>query len=114
LVLRDGGRGEVAIPCGDDEIRVVDRGRGGKVHGVVTAQCMALGKRSRRSCELAVESDHVQFAAQFVDRSDRRSQRVSIDAAIALCGGRGGACFGVDQLAGGDGLGAVPQLGGNV
>jgi hypothetical protein len=26
----------------------------------------------------------------------------------------GGTCFGVDQLAGRDGLGAIPQLGGNI
>jgi hypothetical protein len=84
------------------------------VHGVVTAQRMALGKRSRCSREGVVEADHVQFATQLVDRSDRGPQRAHVDAAIALCGGRGGACFRVDELAGGDGLCPVPQLCGNV
>lgn len=113
-MLRDGSRGEVAIPCGDDEVGVLDRGRGREVHGVVTSQRMALGKLSRCSRKRVVDPDHVQFAAQLVDRSDRGPQRARVDAAIALRGGRGGARFGVDQLAGDDGLCAVPQLGSDV
>jgi hypothetical protein len=75
---------------------------------------MALAKLSRCARERVVESDHVQLTTQLVDRSDRGPQRARVDASTALSGGRGSACFGVDQLAGGDGLCTVPQLGGDV
>ena len=114
VVLRDGGSGEVAVPCSHHEIGVVDCGRGGEVHGVIAAQRVALCNFSSRSRECVVEADHVQFATQPVDRPDRGPQRARVDAATAMCGGRGGTGFGVNQLAGSDGLCVVPQLGGNV
>lgn len=81
---------------------------------VVAAQRMALGKLSRGSRERVVETDHVHFAVQTIDRPHRGAQRVGVDAATALRGSRGSARFGVDQLAGRDGLCAVPQLDGDV
>jgi hypothetical protein len=75
---------------------------------------MALGKISGCSHERVVDSDHVEFAAQLVDRSDRGPQRACIDASTTLRGGRGGACLGIDQLAGDERLCAVPQLDGDV
>jgi hypothetical protein len=83
VLRRDCGGSKGAVPGDDDELGVVDRGRGCEVHRVVAAQRMALGKFSRRSRKRVVESDHVQFATQLVDRLDRGPQRARVDAAIA-------------------------------
>ena len=81
---------------------------------VVATQCVLLGKRSRSVRKRGVESDHVQFPAQLIDASHCAPQRAHVDSSSAMGRRRGGARFGVDQLAGGDGLRSIPQLGGDV
>jgi hypothetical protein len=114
VVLRDGSRGEIVIPRGDDDVRIVDRGRRREVDGVVATQRMALGELSGSSCKRVVEPDHIQLVAQGFDRPDCSPQRARVDAAAAMRGGSGSTCFGVDELTGGDDLCPVPQLDGDV
>lgn len=114
MALRKGGGGEIAVPRGDDEIGVVD-GRGGcEVDGVVAAQRVALGKLSGGARERLVESDDVQLVEQPVDRPDRDAQRARVDPPVPMRGRRSSTRLGVDKMARRDGLGAIPQLGGDV
>jgi hypothetical protein len=113
-VLRDRRRGERAIPRRHNQLGVVDRDRRRKVDGVVATQPVVLGKRSRSPCKGLVESDHVQLIAQLVDRPHGSPQLARVDPAAAMRCRGGSACFGVDQLAGRDGLCAIPQLDRNI
>jgi hypothetical protein len=71
---------------------------------------MVLGKLSRSACKDLVDPDHLQLVAQLVDRPHGTPQLARIDPAGPVRGRSGGACLGVDQLAGRDDLCSIPQL----
>lgn len=78
--------------------------------GVVAAQPMMLGQLSRSPCKGLVNADHVQLIAQLVDRPHGSPQLARVDPAAPMRGRGGSTCFGIDQLAGRDGLCPIPQL----
>lgn len=113
-VLR-GGRAQITVPGGHDEVWILDRDGRCEMDCVVAAQRVPFGEFACGSCEGGVEADHVQLIAQLIDASDRAPKGACVDPPASMrrcccCCAR----FGVDQLAGGYGFCAIPQLCGNV
>lgn len=81
---------------------------------VVAAEAVLGGKVACGACEWLVDADDVQLVVEALQRDLRRAVSGRADDAAALGRGQGGTGLGVEELAGDEEVGSVPQLAGRV
>ena len=88
--------------------------RASKVDGVVAAQGILGGEVAGVAGQWFIERDGAQLGVELLERGDRADVRRCVDAARALSRGERCACLGVDELAGDQDVGAIPELDGEL
>ena len=85
-----------------------------EVDGVVAAQGALSGEVAGVAGQWFVDRDDAQLGVELLERGDRTEVGRVVDAARASCRCERCASFGVDELAGGEDVGAVPELDGEL
>ncbi len=85
-----------------------------EVDGVVAAQGVLGGEVAGLKGERFVDRDDAQLGVELLERCDGGAVSWLVDAPCAGCRGERGASLGVDELAGDEQVGAIPELDGEL
>jgi hypothetical protein len=114
LARRACGRVERVVPRGEEHV-VAEQLQGAcQVDSVVAAQGMLRGEVAGVAGESVVDSEGAQLGAEIVERGNRADVRRFADTAAAGSRGERRACLGVDELAGGQEVGPIPEFDGEL
>ena len=88
--------------------------RAREVDRVVAAQSVLGGEVAGLAGEWFVDGDDPQLGVEILERRDRADVGRLVDAALASSRCERCACFGVDELAGDEDVGSIPELDGEL
>jgi hypothetical protein len=101
---------EGVVPRREENVVAVQLQGARKVDGVVPAEGVLGGEVAGMAGQWFVDRDGAQLGVEILERDDRAAVRRLVDAASASSRGERRACLGVDELAGDEDVGAIPEL----
>ena len=111
---RASGGVERVVPRGKKNVVASELQGACEVDGVVAAQRVLGGEVAGLKGERFVDRDDAQLGVELLERCDASGVSWLVDATCASCRGERGARLGVDELAGDEQVGAIPELNGEL
>jgi hypothetical protein len=110
LARRARGGVERAVPRGEEHVVAAQLQSASEVDSVVAAEDVLRGEVTGMAGQWFVDRDGAQLGVEILERADRAGVRRIADTASASSRRERGACLGVDELAGDQDVGAIPDF----